>query len=275
MRGEREDRNSVRLCYDQINMNEWKSRLGIPLEARDGNASEELPNGELFAESARRKIENLVDSPGIHTTLARADNPNDLRTVLEHGLFATRNDDPSKDLIFYNNHKKEDGQGFANDSILAFCILTRGFSITLVIDDERVLRDGANMNEVPALGTGRPNFVGGHTISGVKNIPNTSIKGIVIGIGEKAYDEVYKVAIERTKETETRHKKELDGDERITILHDVMTEYVERYKTDPDQQKKLLSLKDTVLRMMMETFRGAPDLAMPIYDLNGKVLWPI
>ena len=56
------------------------------------------------------------------------------------------------------------------------------------------------MNETPTLKTGKPNFIGGHTISGIKNIPNTSIRGIVIGVGEKVYDEVYHVTIQKIKE---------------------------------------------------------------------------
>lgn len=263
------------LFIKSLLMNEWKQRLGIPVEKETAgiDAKEDLPAAELFAIGAKEKIKDPLESPGIHTTLARAEDPNELRLILEHGLLATRNDDPNKDLIFYNKHGE--GIKFTDDTILTYNILRKGFSVTLLLDERQLMQTGARTNETPLLETGRQNFVGGHTISGVKRIPPSSITGIVIGVGEGEYDAVYNEAIQRIGEIERACRKALSADERATLLNKMMTERIERCMTDENLREKLLQLKGTILRCMTQAFKKSPHLAIPIYDLDGKVLWPV
>lgn len=259
---------------------DYKKEWGIPGPSRKHELGEEFEIPEAMKEAALRKVGYPLKEGVIYTTLVRATQIDDVDSVFEHGFVRPKKKGvmSGENQLVFINRLTEHNTGFLNDPVI--CSRTYenslgGFSVSFILDEEKLRADGFLITEAPKDSLEKPVLVAGGHIKGPQDIKPSYFSGIVVGVGSKdlssAKEAVFSEAYKKVEEFEKKEGRKATGDERANMLHKAQTEFAIQCQADKESIKRLVK---KVLGLMIAAYHETSELALPIYDLQGNLLWP-
>lgn len=259
---------------------DYKKEWGIPESSRKHELGEEFEIPEAMKEAALKKVGNPLREGTIYTTLARATQIDDVNSVFEHGFVRPRKKGAmsGEDQLVFINRLTEQNRGFLNDPVI--CSRTHenslgGFSVSFMLNEEKLIADDFTITEAPKNNLEKPVLVAGGHIKGPHDIKPSYFSGIVVGVGSKdlskAKEAVFSEVYKKIEKFEKKEGRKTTGDERVNMLHEVQTEFATKCQADVEN---IRSLAKKILGSMITAYHETPELALPIYDLQGNLLWP-